>query len=899
MITTSPPRSRRAVALPGISFIHSLRAVLSPSTTLAMGPFLSPRILLLLGALLPLGPFLHGPAGAQGVDPDLLAAMEARSIGPAGMGGRITAIEALESDPEVVFVGAAMGGLWRTANGGTTWESVFHRQEAPGVGAVAVFQKDPQVVWLGTGEGSPGADAAAGAGVFRSSDGGRTWGPAGLDGSERISRIVLHPTDPQVAFVAAMGPAGREGGERGVHRTTDGGATWQRVLFVDGWTGATDLVMDPNEPRRLLGAMWEHRRWPGFLQSGGPGSGLFLSEDGGDTWTRLTSGEGLPSGDLGRIGLGVARSTPGVFYALVEGGQSAVLPSEDGGRSGPPPSTEGGRSALLRSDDGGRSWQTVSAEDWLIPALPRPIRLMVDPRDPKRLFLLHSTLLLSEDGGRSFRSPGGQGRPGAHSLWIHPGDSRLLYLGSEGGVFGSRDGGAHWNLVDQLPVGHVYHVAVDMETPFHVYGGMEGKGSWRGPSDVWAAGGIRNEQWRQVGSGDGFGTLVDPRNSHRGYSVSEAGGLTRFDLVTGERKDIRPWAPEGVELRFSRSAPLVADPFTVGAIYFGSQFVHRSLDRGQRWQILSVDLTGAGDHAATLLSIAPSPVERDLIWVGSGDGRVHVTRSGGGEWEEVGSRIRGAPRGAPVTHIEASKHHASVAYVVFGDEGVGSGRPHVYRTEDYGRRWASVASAGQIQESVHILVEDPVTPNLLFAGTDLGVYVSLDRGARWFPLRHGIPAVPVRSLAVHPRDHDLVVGTLGGSIYILDDIRPLREMARDPGVASSTVHLFDPPPAYLRSEGPSHGPPYPGDALFRGQAREPGSLLTFWVSPSGAGATAIIQILDLEGTVLRTMEVPTRPGLNRVTWDLLEDGDREAEAWGMGGTGPSAWRCCRASTRRG
>jgi hypothetical protein len=279
-------------------------------------------------------------------------------------------------------------------------------------------------------------------------------------------------------------------------------------------------------------------------------------------------------------------------------------------------------------------------------------------------------------------------------------------------------------------------------------------------------------------------------------------------------------------------------------------------------------------------------VERDLIWVGSGDGRIHVTRSGGGEWEEVGSRIRGAPQGAPVTHVEASKHHASVAYVVFGHEGGGSRQPRVYRTEDYGRRWVSVAPAGQLQGPVHILVEDPVTPNLLFAGTDLGLYVSLDRGARWFPWRHGIPAVPVRSLAVHPRDHDLVVGTLGRSLYVLDDVRPLRAMARDPGIASSTLQIFDPPPAYLRSEARANGPRDPGDAPFRGRAREPGAMLTFWVSPSRAGATAVLQILDLDGGVLRTMEVPARPGLNRVTWDLLEEGDREAESWGMAGDWP-------------
>jgi len=819
-----------------------------------------------------------GPTGAraQELDPDLLEAFRPRSIGPAGMSGRITSIDALHSDPDLVYVGTATGGVWKSENGGHTWDPIFDGQALLGIGAVAVFQENPDIVWVGTGEGNPRNSAGVGAGLFKSLDGGRTWNSLGLEGSERIHRIVLHPQDPETAWVGAMGPAWSDGDERGVFRTTDGGETWERVLWVDERTGVSDLVMDPTNPNKLLAAMWEFRREPWFFRSGGPGSGLYLTYDGGDTWRELTPEEGLPPGDLGRIGLAVASNEPHVVYALVEAA----------------------RSALLRSDDGGEHWQTVNDDGRIAPRPFYYADIRVDPTNELRLFNLHSRLERSEDGGRTFHTLGQGVHSDLHALWIHPSEPDLMYLGTDGGVYVSRDGGTRWRFVDNLPVGQFYHLSVDMDVPFNVYGGMQDNGSWRGPSDVWERGGIRNHHWREVGFGDGFGTLPDRRDPELGYGMSQGGGLFRYDLRTGEVKGIRPWAPDGVELRFNWNAPIAPDPLAPEVIYYGSQFVHRTEDRGESWQIISgdlttndqekqrqeesggltIDATGAENHT-TLLTIAPSPVEPELIWVGSDDGLVHLTRSSGGEWTEVGERIRGFPDGGWVPHIEASHHGGGTAYVVVDDHRRGDWRSYIFKTEDYGRRWENLAE-DRIRGFVHTLEEDPLEPNLLFAGTEFGLFVTLNGGEDWIHWRDGLPPAPVRSILVHPRDHDLVVGTHGRSIYIVDDIRPLRAMARDPSVLQRRLALFEPPRAYLFSEGSPTGYHFPGDAMFQGPTRPRGAMLSFllgpassWDSPAGPPTPIRMEIRTSDGTVIRTEEVPARPGLNRIGWDLREDVD--------------------------
>ena len=811
---------------------------------------------------------LTAPAAQAQVDPSRLAGMQARSIGPAGMSGRVASIDAVVADPRTIYVGSATGGVWKSVDGGLAWKPVFDEQPTSSIGAVAIFQPNPDIVWVGTGEGNPRNSAGVGNGIYKSVDGGRTWSHLGLERSERIHRVVLHPTDPDIAYLAALGPTWSDGEERGVYKTTDGGRTWQRVLFVDQRTGAADLVMDPSNPNKLFAAMWQHRRWPWFFESGGPGSGLYVTYDGGEHWTRRTQEDGLPPGELGRIGLAVAHNDPNVVYALVEATESA----------------------LLRSDDGGHSWRTVNDERGIAPRPFYYADLRVDPQNENRLYSIHGRCTVSEDAGKTFTAVVQSGiiHGDVHELWIHPDDSRTLIMGNDGGVGISYDRGDNWRFVENLPLAQFYHIDVDMDTPFNVYGGLQDNGSWYGPSAVWRGGGIRNYYWTRVGSGDGFATMVDFGDPRYGYSMSQQGNLRRFDKLTGERKDIKPVHPQGTELRFHWNAAINVDPFDSTVIYFASQFVHRTMDGGNTWRIISPDLTsndpekqradesggltrdatGAENHT-TVITIAPSPVERGVIWVGTDDGNVQVTRNGGAEWSNVVGRIRGIPDNTWVPHIEPSKFDGGTAFVVFDDHRRGNWTTYAYRTTDYGRNWRSIATE-EIDGFVHVIEQDPVVADLLYLGTEFGMYVSLDAGQHWFKWTQGLPTAPVRALIVHPRDHDLVIGTHGRGAYVLDDVRPLRALAQGT-TAASPLHLFDPPAAIQYRTADAMGYRSTGHAMFSGTNRPYGALLSYWVG-AGDAATADVEILDGDGTVIRSMEGPVKPGINRATWDLRRTG---------------------------
>ena len=821
----------------------------------------------------------HSVAQAQ-VDPEWFSSMKARSIGPAGMSGRVAAVDVVVSDPNIIYVGAATGGLWKSVDGGIAWKPIFDDQGTGSIGAIAINQANPDIVWVGTGEGNPRNSAGVGDGVYKTMDGGQTWTHLGLERSERIHRIALDPTNPDVAYLGVMGPAWSDGEERGVFKTTDGGHTWDRVLFANERTGASDLVMDPSNPNKLFAAMWEHRRWPWFFESGGEGSGLHVTYDGGATWKKYTTEDGMPEGDLGRMGLAIAHNDPRVVYALIEAKKSA----------------------LLRSDDGGITWSTISDEPGVAPRPFYYADIRVDPANENRLYSLHGRITVSEDQGRTFRIvvPSQKIHGDVQELWINPDDPRFLIMGNDGGIGISYNRGATWRFVSNLTLAQFYHINVDMDIPFNVYGGLQDNGSWFGPSRVWHSGGIRNYDWTRVGGGDGFATFTDFGDTRYGYTQSQQGNLRRFDKVSGERKDIRPVHPDGTRLRFNWNAGFNIDPFDSTTIYIGSQFLHRSRDRGESWEIISPDLTtndpekqrsfesggltldasGAENHTA-IMAIAPSPVERGVIWVGTDDGNVQLTRDAGATWTNMVDRIPDIPEATWVAHIEPSKFEGSTAFVVLDDHRRGNWTTYVFRTDDYGRNWKNLAT-DEIRGFAHVIEQDPIEPDLLFLGTEFGMYVSLNAGENWVKWTHGLPTAPFRALMVHGRDHDLVAGTHGRGAYILDDIRPLRELASDPGIADRALHAFEIPPAYQATMAEPLGYRSTGDAMFFGENRPYGALISYW--SLGSEDSVTVEIADATGDVIRTLEGTNTHGVNRLAWDLrIERFRRPTLGGGFGG----------------
>ncbi len=849
-------------------------------------------------------PGLTGP-----IDPSLLAGLKARSIGPAAMSGRIAAVDSDPNHPETIWVGSAGGGVWKSESAGIAWEPVFDDQPVTSIGALAIDPTNPSVVWVGTGEANPRNSVSIGEGVWKTLDGGKSWKRLGLEKTEHIHRIAIDPRNSQVAYVAALGQIWGENPERGVYKTTDGGASWKRVLYVDERTGCADLVIDPANPNKLFASMWDFRREPWKFRSGGPGSGLFVSHDGGNSWKRLTEDDGLPKGDLGRIGLAISRSNPKIVYALVE----AKKP------------------ALLRSSDGGRSWETVNSDPDIND---RPFYfadIRVDPADPNRVYRLAVTLDVSTDGGRSWKTLAGANaaHPDHHALWANPNDPNYLINGNDGGIFTSRDQGLTWSFSGGLPLSQLYHVRCDNDLPYRVYAGLQDNGSWRGPSSVWEGGDIRNLHWQEVNFGDGFDTAPDPRDSSRGYAMSQGGGLVRWNLVTGERKAIRPASTQGgPELRFNWNAALGIDPFEPDTIYYGSQFVHKSADRGETWTVISPDLTTnraewqpketggvtqdvtGAENFTTLLAIEPSPKEKGLLWVGTDDGRLQLTRNGGSDWSSLEANVRGVPANTWIPHIHASAHDAATAFVVFDDHRRSNFATYAYRTDDYGKSWKSLATP-EVRGYALSIVQDPVAPNLLFLGTEFGLWFSLDGGGRWYPFRHGVPSVSVMDLAIHARDRDLIVATHGRGIFIVDDLGPLRELTA--ATLAEPLHLFPIADAQQYWTSRSTGPRFPGGNDYKGKNEPYGATLTFALNAAdlphpdaeterarkeakrktegSADATAPkggdaggegdkktkvqIQVRDAAGERVRSFEQNATLGINRVAWDLRRDAYKE------------------------
>jgi len=825
--------------------------------------------------------------------------MKARSIGPSGTSGRIAAIDAVEANPNIIYIGAATGGLWKTVDGGVTWTPLMDSLPAASVGAVHVYQPNPDLVWVGTGERNRRNSAGVGTGVYKSVDGGKTWTPMGLETTGAIEDILVDPRNPDVVYVAALGNTWADTPDRGLYKSTDGGRTWNKMLYVNERTGAGDIVMDPSNPDHLLIGMWEHRRWPWFFKSGGPGSGLYVTYDAGTTWKRQTADDGLPSGELGRIGMDFARSNPDVIYALVEAE----------------------RSVLLRSEDGGDSWTTVNRERGING---RPFyygQVRVDPTNENHVWIVQSPVNHSIDGGKTFDAllPFREVHVDHHAFWVHP-NGKFLVDGNDGGVYLSYDGGYTWRFIENLPLAQFYHIAVDMDTPYHVMGGLQDNGSWFGPAVTWHNGGIRYYDWEEVGFGDGFDTFRDPNHPRYGFATSQNAGLVRFDLETGERKYVVPMDPDTTNLRFNWNPAMAIDPFD-GSLYLGSQFVHKSTDMGDTWQTISPDLTTndpehqkylesggltydatGAEFFTTLMEIAPSPVQQGVIWAGSDDGLVHVTQDGGRTWTDVTRGLRGVPANTWVSHIEPSHQDAGTAYITLDNHRRGDNAPYAYKTTNFGRTWTSLVT-NDLEYFLHTIIEDPVNPNVLYLGSEFGLYVSLNGGQRWQLWTHGVPRVPVRAMVVHPREHDLVIATHGRAAYILDDVRPLRALANDPAIVNGSLHLFDVPPTVQYLEAQVGGIRFTGYDMFLGENRVYGSLVTYGVGGQEGqegqerqeeqGRRATIQVMDASGEIVRTFQGPAEHGLNRTAWNLQLDGPHRPEGsqggggGGEGGFGPS------------
>ena len=774
---------------------------------------------------------------AQDFSTTWLKEVAPRNIGPGGMSGRITSIDVVVSNPNIMYVGTASGGLWKSTSGGVTWNPIFNDQVTASVGSVAIQQSNPDVIWVGTGEGNPRNSLNGGYGIFKSINGGKTWKSMGLKNTRNIHRVIIDPSNPNTVYVAAIGSPWGEHPERGIYKTVNGGKSWKKILYVNPKTGAADLVMDPKNPNKLIAAMWEHKRDPWFFKSGGKGSGLYVSFDGGDNWSKKTKEDGLPEGDLGRIGLAIATNKTNIIYALVEAKKNALYKSEDGGFKW--------KMVNNKSDIGNRPFYYSD--------------IAVDPQNENRVFSVFTYVNVSQDGGKNFSqlmpAYGVENgvHPDHHAWWIHPNNGSFMIDGNDGGLNITKDGGKTWRFIGNIPVAQFYHISVDNEYPYNVYGGMQDNGSWRGPAYVWKVQGIRNSYWQEIAFGDGFDVVPDLDNSRYGYAMSQQGYVSRYDWKTGNNYIVRPTHPEAeTKLRFNWNAAIGQDPFDNSTVYFGSQFVHKSKDKGLTWSVISPDLTTndpekqkqsesggltldatGAENYCTLLVIEPSSLEKNMLWVASDDGRVHFTQDGGDSWNEVTKNIKGLPKGSWITQIKASKSNKGEALLVANDYRRFNFKPYAYRTVNYGKTWKQIVDQSDTKSYALSIIEDPVNPNLMFLGTDDGLYLSLNAGEKWSKFDSEVfPTVSVKDLVIQSREQDLIIGTFGRAAWVLDDIRPLRALASKPDLVSKTIHLFEPPTAYLAAYQQPTGSRFGADAMYHGTNRKYGAMITYYVDPS-------------------------------------------------------------------
>lgn len=783
--------------------------------------------------------------------------MDVRQIGPATMSGRISALDALESDPRILYVGAAGGGVWKTTNAGTTFKPIF--EDYPqSIGAIRIDQQNPKTVWVGTGEKWTRNSVSVGAGIYKTTNGGDRWKLMGLEKTERIADIEIHPENPNVVWAAALGHLWGPNVERGVYKTNDGGKTWQQVLFVDENTGCAELIVDPKNPDILYAAMWDFRRQPHTFRSGGPGSALYKSTDGGNTWT-LFEADGLPTGTLGRIAMAFSPAMPERVYALIESKNTA----------------------LFRSDDDGKSWEEVNNSG---PIARRPFyffQLYPDPVDSARVYKPGYQLLVSDDGGEKFSSAytatTGAIHPDHHAFFVSKKDPNFLYVGTDGGVFRSLDRGASWEMLRNLPVSTFYHVSVDNETPYNVYGGLQDNGSWTGPSQ--SAGSIAPADWKNLGGGDGFYVFPDAQDPNIVYWQSQGGNIIRFLKDTRESKSIRPFAPAADKLRFNWDTPVHFSK-DGNRMYVGAQYLFRSTNRGDTWERISPDLTtndpqkqkqeesggltidnSTAENHCTIITIGESPMNDQVIWVGTDDGNLYLTQDGGKNWTMLNGKLPNIPANTWVSYVEPSQHMPGTAYVTFDGHRMDDMQGYVLKTTDFGETWTT-SPAEEIAGYCHVIKEDPVNPNLLFLGTEMGLYVSIDGAQHWVPFKGNVPPVSIRDMVIQTQSHDLVMATHGRGIFILDDITALRGLTAK--LVTQDFAFLPSRTSYIRP--PQFEPGYRGDNEYQGPNPTSNAYFTYYLKKRHIFGKMTIEVLDATGNVLAELPSGKRKGINRVEW---------------------------------
>jgi len=805
------------------------------------------------------------------VDSETISGLGARNIGSATMSGRVAAIDAVQEGQRLtVYIGAASGGVWKSVNGGTTFKPVFDKQPVQSIGAVTIDPKNPKVVWVGTGEGWTRNSTSVGDGVYKSTDGGDNWTNMGLPNSERIVKILVDPTDTNTVYVCVPGKLWSDSDDRGVYKTADGGKSWNKVLKgANASTGCSMMSFDRSNPKTLYAGMWDFRRKGWTFRSGGDGpdvpssSGLFKSTDGGATWTELTGG-GLPSKPWGRVAVAVAPSKPNVVYAFIE----AVPP----------------KNALYRSDDGGRTWQMADRSQSMIW---RPFyfaNLIVDPKNENKIFKAGGALIVSTDGGKSFSNIAGGAHGDFHDVWIDPNNTDHLITGDDGGVWYSYDAAHKWWKAENLPISQFYHVSVDMDMPYHVYGGLQDNSSWVGDSQY--PGGVTNDRWENMYGGDGFWMFADTSDNDYIYAESQGGEIGRINRKTHEARSLKP-LPQYKEgkMRYNWNSPIAMSPTQKGTVYIGSQFLFRSRDHGETWERISPDLTtnnaekqkqeqsggvtvdnSSAEMHTTIYAISESPKNSNVIWVGTDDGNVQVTRDAGKSWTNVVGNVSGIPKNAWVSYADAGHFDEGTAYVTFDAHTFGDMHPYAYRTTDFGKTWAPLVAADSgVRGYAHVLREDPVNRDLLYMGTEFGLWISLDGGRQWAQYKGGdMPNAAVRDLVVHPRDNDLVIATHGRGIWIVDDITPLRALT--PETLAKEAVFVQVHPAVQRV--PAQGGWVNGDAQYVGPNPPNDAVITYYQRKRHIFGDLTMDVVDANGKTVGTIPTSKRRGLNRVTWSM-------------------------------